>query len=84
MSEKKYNGWTNQATWKVAVRCNSLADVMFQKEILESEDLANFGFSNYEDSFIHEVIKYFYQDVNWNELENGDWPEVNETDWEDE
>ena len=68
MSEEKYNGWTNQATWKVAVRCDSLDSVNLYKETLESVDIDN-------DDLINEAVKYFYDDVNWHELENAEWPE---------
>ena len=64
MSEEKYNGWTNEATWKVAVRCDYLRDVLFIKEYLEDLDI--------EDGvgLIKEVVNDFYRDVNWYELEN--------------
>ncbi len=76
MSNKKYNGWTNQATWKVAVRCNYLRDVLSIKEYLEELDIAEPPFYiEGVDGFINEVVRFFYDDVNWYELENADWPE---------
>ena len=69
MSNKKYNGWTNQATWKVAVRCNYLRDVLSIKEYLEEVDIEG------ADGLYNEVARFFYDDVNWYELENADWPE---------
>jgi len=73
MSKVKYNGWTNQSTWRIALRCDYLRDVLFIKEYLENLDI-----EDAMNGLINEVVSDFYIDVNWNELENSDWLEDEE------
>ena len=70
---KTYNGWTNQATWKIAVRLEQTENPERTEEIesiQESFEDAKDEHRSENAFLISEAIQYFIDDVNWDELRN--------------
>ena len=74
MNNEKYNGWTNYATWKVALEildgltANDLFGCKCEADDLKSycEELVYEGCS--EGSFAHSCVTSTLSEVNWYEL----------------
>jgi len=71
MDNKKYNGWTNYATWRVNLEI--LGDIEFDEQVdaeYLKEIVEDVVFSNVEDlrSLCVDYAKAFLADVNYNEI----------------
>ena len=72
MNDKKYNGWTNYATWRINLEIFDGCDPEGQEVDHEwckdfAEDIV-FGDVNTSNSLAHSYAYAFMSDVNWYEI----------------
>lgn len=71
MKNQTYNGWTNYATWRVALEIFDGYEPDYMITSQDCEELAELAiFQNSSDTLADSYARAFISDVNWHEIAN--------------